>query len=162
MEKKSWQSRNSVVYYAGAHERGEPLRGAKWSLKIEQRWNCTKRNEKILGQFLSSLQNSKSNKELNHSSVNDWINLKGCFDTILSRVWSWLRMNAGGVLNTFKSNGQRDFGFFVSGGRVSNAWITCLCAGDNSWKRLLIPHNVRGSHGLLTKDLLCTDGFASD
>ena len=24
----------------------------------------------------------------------------------LSRVWSWLRMNAGGVPNTFKSNGD--------------------------------------------------------
>ena len=26
-------------------------------------------------------------------------------DTIISRVRSWLRINAGGVLNTFKSNG---------------------------------------------------------
>ncbi len=28
-----------------------------------------------------------------------------CIDTILLRVGSWLRMNAGGVLNTCKSNG---------------------------------------------------------
>ena len=27
-------------------------------------------------------------------------------NTICSRVWSWLRMNAGGVHNTFKSNGD--------------------------------------------------------
>ena len=31
---------------------------------------------------------------------------------------------------------------FLSGGRVSNTWRTCLTEGDNSWKRLLIPHNV--------------------
>ena len=27
-----------------------------------------------------------------------------------------------------------------SGERVSNTWVTCLQAGDNSWKRLLIPN----------------------
>ncbi len=54
------------------------------------------------------------------------------------RVWSWLRMNAGGVLNTCKSNGRyrrRDFGqtgCIFSGGRVSNAWVTCLTPGDNT------------------------------
>ncbi len=30
-------------------------------------------------------------------------------------------MNAGGVHNTFKSNGDEDFGPLISGGRVSNA-----------------------------------------
>lgn len=30
--------------------------------------------------------------------------------------------------------------FIASGGRVSNAWITCPVQGDNSGKRLLIPH----------------------
>ena len=30
-------------------------------------------------------------------------------------------MNAGGVLNTFKSNGDGGFGLLISGGRVSNA-----------------------------------------
>ena len=28
---------------------------------------------------------------------------------------------------------------------VSNAWVTCL-TGDNSWKRLLIPHKRTASH----------------
>ena len=32
--------------------------------------------------------------------------------------------------------------FKFSGGRVSNAWGTCLSEGDNSWKRLLIPHDT--------------------
>ena len=36
---------------------------------------------------------------------------------------------------------------WLSGERVSNAWVTCLRVGDNSWKRLLIPHKTTGSHG---------------
>ena len=76
------------------------------------------------------------------------------------RVWSWLRMNAGGVHNTFKSNGEPFGG--ISGGRVSNAWATCPCVGDNSWKRLLIPHNASGTHVSDAKDLLRKDGLALD
>ena len=51
-----------------------------------------------------------------------------------SRVWSWLRMNAGGVLNTCKSNGllMKPSDLKVSGGRVSNAWVTCHIQGDNT------------------------------
>ena len=50
------------------------------------------------------------------------------------RVWSWLRMNAGGVLNTCKSNGLilKPSDVWVSGGRVSNAWRTCRILGDNT------------------------------
>ena len=80
------------------------------------------------------------------------------FNTICSRVWSWLRMNAGGVPNTFKSNEVA----IPSGGRVSNAWATCPCVGDTVWKRTLIPHNVMKLHGFITKDLLRKDGLASD
>ena len=64
-------------------------------------------------------------------------------------------MNAGGVPNTCKSNGpyyDRDFGrrnFKVSGGRVSNAWRTCLMLGDNSEKSLLIPHKRTRAHALV-------------
>ena len=55
-------------------------------------------------------------------------------------------MNAGGVLNTCKSNGVYIEGVFgqrkykLSGGRVSNAWVTCLIQGDNRGKLLLIPY----------------------
>ena len=78
------------------------------------------------------------------------------------RVWSWLRTNAGGVPNTCKSNGAKPFGTLLSGERVSNAWGTCLSVGDNSWKRLLIPHNTFERHRLKVKDLLLKDGLASD
>ena len=69
-------------------------------------------------------------------------------------------MNAGGVPNTCKSNGaftEWDFGwmkFKLSGGRVSNAWVTCLSQGDNVRKRTLIPHNIARSHGFVIKDFI--------
>ncbi len=72
----------------------------------------------------------------------------------LLRVWSWLRTNAGGMPNTCKSNGREELAPQVSGGRVSNAWATCLKEGDNSWKRLLIPHDVRRGHPHRTKDFI--------
>ena len=98
----------------------------------------------------------KSKKSQTSSTNKIWTG--NGFDTICSRVWSWLRMNAGGVPNTFKSNGVA----IPSGGRVSNAWATCPCVGDTVWKRTLIPHNVTESHGSVTKDLLRKDGLASD
>lgn len=68
------------------------------------------------------------------------------------RVWSWLRMNAGGVPNTCKSNALYliemtsllwfDFLISKSGERVSNTWVTYLLAGDNIWKQVLIPYNI--------------------
>ena len=63
-------------------------------------------------------------------------------------------MNAGGVLNTCKSNGLRELAPKVSGGRVSNAGVTCPMQGDNVWKRTLIPHNIIGSHELIIKDFI--------
>ena len=53
-------------------------------------------------------------------------------------------MNAGGVLNTCKSNGEilvvilKD----LSGERASNELVTCPEEGDNSPKGLLIPHEL--------------------
>ena len=56
-------------------------------------------------------------------------------------------MNAGGVPNTCKSNGDCYFGSIPSGERVSNALVTYPKERDNSAKELLIPHvcfQVRG------------------
>ena len=58
-------------------------------------------------------------------------------------------MNAGGVLNTCKSNGWHLAIGAMSGERVRNAVVTCPEEGDNSSKGLLIPHvvlEVRGSN----------------
>ena len=98
--------------------------------------------------------------EANYSKT--WFKVWKGFRYNFLRVWSWLRTNAGGVPNTCKSNGTQPFGTEFSGERVSNAWGTCLSVGDNSWKRLLIPHNVFWPHDRNTKDLLLKDGLASD
>ena len=73
-------------------------------------------------------------------------------------------MNAGGVLNTCKSNGvllprlrklaSEESFEVLSGGRVSNAWVTCLTLGDSSWKRLIIPHNITKPHDFVIKDFI--------
>ncbi len=55
-------------------------------------------------------------------------------------------MNAGGVLNTCKSNGE--LAIVLSGERVSNALVTCPEVRDNSSKGLLIPHVVIGIRSL--------------
>ena len=83
------------------------------------------------------------------------------------RVWSWLRMNAGGVPNTCKSNEAlfkilRMIDWWLSGGRVSNAWVTCPVQGDNSRKQLLIPHKRTVSHDTVWKAETVQDGPASD
>ena len=54
-------------------------------------------------------------------------------------------MNAGGVPNTCKSNGDSvviRYSGNLSGERVSNALVTCPGEGNNSLKGLLIPHDV--------------------
>ncbi len=61
-------------------------------------------------------------------------------------------MNAGGVLNTCKSNGE--LAIVLSGERVSNALVTCPEERDNSSKRLLIPHVVVEVRGLATKGVI--------
>jgi hypothetical protein len=58
-------------------------------------------------------------------------------------------MNAGGVLNTCKSNGE--LAIVLSGERVSNALVTCPEERDNSSKGLLIPHEVVEARGSMTK-----------
>jgi hypothetical protein len=49
-----------------------------------------------------------------------------------------------------------------SGARVRNTWITYLLAGDNHWKRWLIPHKTTVPAGTEVKDLSLEDGSASD
>ena len=45
---------------------------------------------------------------------------------------------------------------------MSNAWVTCPVQGDNSWKRLLIPHKLTVPHGTVRKTPVVQDGPASD
>ena len=53
-------------------------------------------------------------------------------------------MNAGGVLNTCKSNEESVAIWALSGERASNELVTCPEVRDNSPKGLLIPHVIIG------------------
>ena len=65
-------------------------------------------------------------------------------------------MNAGGVLNTCKSNEEllSSDERFPSGERVSNALVTCPKEGDNSSKGLLIPYVISWIRCLLIKGVI--------
>ena len=122
--------------------------------KIQKSFICT-RIEKIQ----SSNCERKCSKE-RRSSWKDWYSLRTDINTIVLRVWSWLRTNAGGVPNTCKSNealrqisSERSWRW-LSGGRVSNAWATCPSEGDSVWKRTLIPHNITKPHDFVIKDFI--------
>ena len=39
----------------------------------------------------------------------------------------------------------------LSGGRVSNTWVTCLWEWDSFWKRMVIPHNIAKPHDFAIK-----------
>ena len=75
-------------------------------------------------------------------------------------------MNAGGVLNTCKSNEAVGATPQSSGGRVSNTWVTCPEVGNTSGKLELIPHDIFGTKVLTIKagsqDLALPDGPAPD
>ena len=131
-EKRCWHLRHRVVLCTSSLESNEP-----W-----KRYREKKRKRQSI-----NLSYCYSKEELNGLNI---------------RVWSWLRMNAGGVLNTFKSNGRRELAPLASGGRVSNAWATCLSQGNNASKGVLIPHETTGPHGQGVKDLSVIDGLASD
>ena len=60
-------------------------------------------------------------------------------------------MNAGGVLNTCKSNETVGATLQFSGGRVSNTWVTCPEVGNTSGKLELIPHDIFGTKVLTIK-----------
>ena len=49
-------------------------------------------------------------------------------------------MNAGGVLNTCKSNGKTLLAGYSSGERVSNTWVICPVLWDKPGKLGLIPN----------------------
>ena len=62
-------------------------------------------------------------------------------------------MNAGGVPNTCKSSGVLlELALIeLSGGRVSNAWVTCPIHRDNIEKLMLIPDKLTIRHLIVRK-----------
>ena len=60
--------------------------------------------------------------------------------TLFWRVWSWLRVNAGGMVKTCKSNEKHNFGYVESGERVRNTWATCPWVWNSPPKGGLMPY----------------------
>ena len=70
-------------------------RQTQWTL-ITKQWNTYDSRKFLLIKFLRT--NLKTVKREDSQVLSDR------YQTLYQRVWSWLRMNAGGVLNTCKSN----------------------------------------------------------
>ena len=97
---------------SGIITRSPQKRRQRWSLKIEQQERSTKHIsmcETDLEQFFEweyySKTKVKEAKSKTRKQIGSTRRNPSRFNTMISRVWSWLRMNAGGVHNTFKSNG---------------------------------------------------------
>ena len=97
----------------------------RWEGKLERAaWEVNSKRTLIIEQYIPTPKILKENEkirknETKHSKkdrISQELILTG--ENLKTRVWSWLRMNAGGVLNTCKSNGEmkRKFsdGSFIS------------------------------------------------
>ena len=90
----------------------ESKRSLSWSPKIQRR--STKNTicnlvDDILVQFRKTIisQSEKRTQDVqNEFNSSNLILTRESWDNIFLRVWSWLRMNAGGVPNTCKSSGK--------------------------------------------------------
>ena len=87
--------------------------------------------------FESFCQLTFSTQVLKEQSANNVraVVRKNSFKQLNLRVWFWLRMNAGGVLNTCKSNGHRGA---CSSMLVADGWVTreqpAHIRGITQWK----------------------------
>ena len=116
VEKSCWQTEKAVIWYQSCSGRETTEKQLKnldnWTVK--QPW-------KLLKSFIfKELTFKNSKKGMNSQAV-----ILTESNTFYQRVWSWLRMNAGGVLNTCKSNE----GFWmrlrwIPKYRVADGWVT--------------------------------------
>ena len=94
VEKSSWQTANDMIWYQSCS--GEEITKINKRTLITEQWNNLEKFLKVLFFKELTFKNSKKGKIAKQLF---WPN-----QTLYQRVWSWLRMNAGGVLNTCKSN----------------------------------------------------------
>ena len=103
--------------------------------------------------------------------INEWLKLASWFWNGKNFLWEF-DPGSGWTLAACLTHASRTKHFtwfpsgmivlWLSGGRVSNAWVTCLVLGDSSWKRLVIPHKRTAPHGAVWKTPVVWDGSASD
>ena len=116
VEKSCWQTEKAVIWYQSCSGREITEKQLKnldnWTVK--QPW-------KFLKSFIFKELTFKNSKK----GMNSQVVILTESNTFYQRVWSWLRMNAGGVLNTCKSNE----GFWmrlrwIPKYRVADGWVT--------------------------------------
>ena len=112
--KNSWHTLFVVIKWVGCHLRGAVV---KRMFDLMQIKNWIKRNDKINRLkfvlisvnfdwvYILNVPKTVSKKITKFVRAVEFLELG--FIVLNSRVWFWLRMNAGGVLNTCKSNGCR-------------------------------------------------------
>ena len=103
----SWQAGKRVIKWTSPQAK----RRAPCKLNNVRETRSTKRTRQVVHEawsFVGQRSFSLNSWKLDYSDQWKWFGQQFdcCLDTILLRVWSWLRMNAGGVLNTCKSNGE--------------------------------------------------------
>ena len=144
---------------------------SRWSLKIEQQSIVRKKENRRT--VLRNLDNSflrigklftLKSIELNWSSDIDLLSSKkNSVDTNIREFdpgsgWTL----AACITHSSRTKKVGACSDRISGGRVSNAWVTCLQEGDNNGKLLLIPHKSWWPHGRHGKEKSLADGLASD
>ena len=144
--------------------RGKTLGEQVSTLKIKQRWN--KNPEKISRVLREAKRTFTEISVTRLKNVSEWrnerlsskngLNTRGCLDIIFREF----DPGSGRTLAACLTHASRTMKFWrrlrptegwISGGRVSNAWVTCLSEWNNIWKRMVIPHNVTEPHDSVTK-----------
>ena len=115
VEKSCWQTEKAMIWYQSCSGRETTEKQLKnldnWTVK--QPW-------KFLKSFIFKELTFKNSKKGKIAKQLFWPN-----QTLYQRVWSWLRMNAGGVLNTCKSNEEFWMRLrWILEFRVADGWVT--------------------------------------
>ena len=108
-----------------------------------------------------TLINSKftSNSYRTQAIVSEWLQRFNAFKWRLNTIYKEFDPGSGRTLAARLTHASRTESrgacfSWLSGERVSNAWVTCLQEGDNILKRMLIPHDISESHDFDIKDFI--------
>ena len=108
---------------------------------------------------ISETKRKSAMTKMSELSSENGLNSRGCLDIIFREFDPGSGRTLAACL-THASRTKLESWFFgwkmiwLSGGRVSNAWVTCLSVGNNIWKRMVIPHNIATPHGDAIKDFI--------
>ena len=129
----------------GAKNRGRQTVIENWTIRDKVQSKTKNRKIQVLKYVRQISNNSKENYILKQSKKEQ---------IMLERIYWLNRLERAAQIQFFREfdpgsgwtlaacithSSRTECSNTLSGGRVSNAWVTCLQVGNNSWKRLLIP-----------------------